>query len=140
MSTTECLAQKFQVKVVEISDGFVGLNRDNLQIKFRIWGIDAPEKETGFWDKNQGLFVSPYFLGENIIVDVQKQDGWGRYIAYVYTLENKDVALEMLNAGMAWHYTKYDQSEKYHNAEIKARNNKVGLWVYPRRIVPWDFR
>lgn len=140
MSTTECLAQKFQFKVVEISDGFVGLNRDNLQIKFRIWGIDAPEKETGFWDKNQGLFVSPYFLGENIIVDVQKQDGWGRYIAYVYTLENKDVALEMLNAGMAWHYTKYDQSEKYHNAEIKARNNKVGLWVYPRRIVPWDFR
>lgn len=140
MSTTECLAQKFQVKVVEISDGFVGLNRDNLQIKFRIWGIDAPEKETGFWDKNQGLFVSPYFLGENIIVDVQKQDGWGRYIAYVYTLENKDVTLEMLNAGMAWHYTKYDQSEKYHNAEIKARNNKVGLWVYPRRIVPWDFR
>nr|DAP55642.1 MAG TPA: nuclease-like protein [Caudoviricetes sp.]DAY54455.1 MAG TPA: nuclease-like protein [Caudoviricetes sp.] len=46
----------------------------------------------------------------------------------------------MLNAGMAWHYTKYDQSEKYHNAEIKARNNKVGLWVYPRRIAPWDFR
>jgi endonuclease YncB( thermonuclease family) len=46
----------------------------------------------------------------------------------------------MLNAGMAWHYTKYDQSEKYHNAEIKARNNKVGLWVYPRRIAQWDFR
>ncbi len=34
---------------------------------------------------------------------------------------NKDVALEMLNAGMAWHYTKYDQSEKYHNAEIKSK-------------------
>ena len=64
MSTTECLTQKFQVKVVEISDCFVGLNRDNLQIKFGIWGIDAPEKETGFWDKNQGLFVSPYFLGK----------------------------------------------------------------------------
>ena len=80
-------------------------------------------------------------IGEVIIgAKVQKQDGWGRYIAYVYTLENKDVALEMLNAGMAWHYTKYDQSEKYHNAEIKARNNKVGLWVDPRRIAPWDFR
>lgn len=68
LSTTECLAQKFQFKVVEISDGFVGLNRDNLQIKFRIWGIDAPEKETGFWDKNQGLFVSPYFWGKILLL------------------------------------------------------------------------
>lgn len=68
MSTTECLTQKFQVKVVEISDGFVGLNRDNLQIKFRIWGIDAPEKETGFWDKNQGLFVNPYFWGKILLL------------------------------------------------------------------------
>lgn len=64
------------------------------------------------------IICKPLFFGENIIVDVQKQDGWGRYIAYVYTLENKDVTLEMLNAGMAWHYTKYDQSEKYHNAGI----------------------
>ena len=61
-------AQKFQFKVVEISDGFVGLNRDNLQIKFRIWGIDAPEKETGFWDKNQGLFVNPYFWGKILLL------------------------------------------------------------------------
>ena len=68
MSTTECLTQKFQVKVVEISDGFVGLNRDNLQIISGIWGIDAPEKETGFWDKNQGLFVSPYFLGKILLL------------------------------------------------------------------------
>jgi len=70
LSTTECLAQKFQVKVIKISDGdtFVGLNRDNLQIKFRIWGIDAPEKETGFWDKNQGLFVNPYFWGKILLL------------------------------------------------------------------------
>lgn len=110
-----------------------------MQIKFRIWGIDAPEKKQAFGTKAKD-YLSALIFGDNIIVDVQKQDGWGRYIAYVYTLENKDVALEMLNAGMAWHYTKYDQSEKYHNAEIKARNNKVGLWVDPRRIAPWDFR
>ena len=37
-------SQTFQVKVVGISDGdtFTGLNRDNIQLKFRIQGIDAP--------------------------------------------------------------------------------------------------
>ena len=72
MSTTECLTQKFQVKVVEISDGFVGLNSDNLQIKFGIWGIDAPEKETGFWQKPR-IICKSLFFGENIIVDVQNK-------------------------------------------------------------------
>lgn len=141
LSIAECFAQKFQVKVVKISDGdtFVGLNRDNLQIKFRIWGIDAPEKKQAFGTKSKD-YLSTLIFGKNIIVDVQKQDSWGRYIAYVYTPDNKDVALEMLNAGMAWHYTKFDQSEKYHNAEVKAMNNKVGLWVDSRRIAPWDFR
>ena len=88
LSTTECLAQKFQVKVIKISDGdtFVGLNRDNLQIKFRIWGIDAPEKKQAFGTKAKD-YLSALIFGDNIIVDVQKQDGWGRYIAYVYTLE-----------------------------------------------------
>lgn len=134
-------AQSFQVKVVKISDGdtFTAINRDNLQIKFRIYGIDAPEKKQSFGTKSRE-YLSALIFGKTVTVDVQSQDAWGRYITYVYTSDKKDVSLEMLKAGMAWHYTKYDQSEKYHNAEIKARNNKVGLWVDPRRIAPWDFR
>lgn len=64
LSTTECLAQKFQVKVIKISDGdtFVGLNRDNLQIKFRIWGIDAPEKKQAFGTKAKD-YLSALILG-----------------------------------------------------------------------------
>ncbi|MFA5768924.1 MAG: hypothetical protein WC871_05220 [Bacteroidales bacterium] len=43
-------AQTFKVKVVSVSDGdtFTALNRDDLQIRFRIYGIDAPEREQAF--------------------------------------------------------------------------------------------
>ena len=46
-------SQTFQVTVIGISDGdtFTGLNRDNLQLKFRIHGIDAPEKKQAFGTK-----------------------------------------------------------------------------------------
>lgn len=49
----EASAQKFQVRVVGVSDGdtFTGLNRDNLQLRFRINGIDAPEKKQAFGQK-----------------------------------------------------------------------------------------
>lgn len=137
----EAFAQKFQVKVVRISDGdtFVGLNRDNLQIKFRIWGIDAPEKKQAYGTKSKE-YLSSLIYGKNIYVDVQKQDGWGRYIAYVYTPDNKDVSLEMIKAGMAWHYTQYDSSVLYRDAESVARKSKKGLWSDPHCIAPWEFR
>lgn len=135
------LAQKFQVKVVKISDGdtFTAINRDNLQLKFRVWGIDAPEKKQAFGTKSKE-YLSSLIFGKTITVDVQKQDGWGRYIAYVYTPDNRDVSLEMINAGMAWQFVEYDQSEKYRAAESQARKSKKGLWSDPHRIAPWEFR
>lgn len=135
------LAQKFQVKVVKISDGdtFTAINRDNLQLKFRIWGIDAPEKKQAFGTKSKE-HLSSLIFGETITVDVQKQDGWGRYIAYVFTPDNKDVGTEMIKAGMAWQFIEYDQSEKYRAAELQARKSKKGLWSDSHRIAPWEFR
>ena len=137
----ECYAQKFDVKVIKISDGdtFVGINRDNLQIKFRIWGIDAPEKKQAYGTKSKE-FLSDLIFGKTITVDVQKQDGWGRYLTYVYTPDGKDVSFEMIKNGYAWHYVKYDSSEKYKTAETNARKNKLGLWADPQPMAPWDFR
>lgn len=141
VSLGECYAQKFEVKVVKISDGdtFVGINRDNLQIKLRIWGIDAPEKKQAYGTKSKD-FLSSMIFGKTVTVDVQKQDGWGRYLTYVYTPEGKDVSLEMIKNGYAWHYIKYDSSEKYNAAETNAKKNKLGLWADPKPIAPWDFR
>lgn len=135
------LAQKFQVKVVKISDGdtFTAINRDNLQLKFRIWGIDAPEKKQAFGTKSKE-YLSSLIFGETITVDVQKQDGWGRYIAYVFTPDNKDVGTEMLKAGMAWQFIEYDKSEEYKKAELQARKSKKGLWSDPHHVAPWEFR
>ncbi len=134
-------AQEFQVKVVKISDGdtFTAINRDNLQLRFRIWGIDAPEKKQAFGTKSKDYLASLIF-GKTITVNVQKQDGWGRYLAYVYTPDKKDVSLEMIKAGFAWHYVEYDTSIIYSEAENKARKNKIGLWIDTMPIPPWNYR
>ncbi len=136
-----CLAQMFTVKVVGISDGdtFTAINRDNLQIKFRIFGIDAPEKKQAFGNKSKE-YLSSLIFRKTVTVDVQSRDGWGRYITYVYTPDGKDVSLLMIQAGMAWHFKKYDSDEKYSNAEIAARKGGKGLWHDAGPIAPWDFR
>lgn len=134
-------AQTFQVKVIKISDGdtFSAINRDNLELKFRIYGIDAPEKKQAFGKKAKE-YLSTLIFGQIITVNVQSQDSWGRYIANVYTTDKKDVSLEMLKAGMAWHYSKYDNTLEYQEAEVRARIDRRGLWIDTNRIAPWDFR
>lgn len=136
-----CSAQRFSVKVVAISDGdtFTCVNDDNLQLKIRINGIDAPEKKQAFGNKSKELLSSLIF-GKRINIDVQSKDGYGRYIAYVYSPEGKDVALLMLHEGMAWHFTKYDNNKVYSDAENVARKAKRGLWSESSPKAPWDFR
>ena len=102
-------SQTFQVKVIGISDGdtFTGLNRDNLQLKFRIHGIDAPEKKQAYGTKAREHHGALIF-GQNVTVDVNDRDRWGRYIARVATEDGRDVGNEMIQAGLAWHYKHFD--------------------------------
>ena len=86
-----CSARRFSVKVVGISDGdtFTCINNDNLQLKIRIYGIDAPEKKQAFGNKSKE-YLSSLIFGKAVIVNVQSQDSWGRHIAYVYTPNGND--------------------------------------------------
>ena len=133
-------SQTFQVKVIGISDGdtFTGLNRDNLQLKFRIHGIDAPEKKQAYGTKARE-HLGALIFGQNVTVDVNDRDRWGRYIARVATEDGRNVGKEMLQSGLAWHYKHFDKSEAYVQAEQKARDNKRGLWSDPGAVAPWEF-
>lgn len=129
------------VKVISISDGdtFRGLTENNEEIKFRIFGIDAPERHQAF-GKRSTQYLSDLIFGETVGIKIQKTDYFGRLVVWVYTSDDKDVSVEMLKAGMAWHFKKYDKSEEYASLENNARLNGIGLWVDKNPIPPWVFR
>lgn len=129
------------VKVVSISDGdtFKGLTRDNEEIKFRIYGIDAPESHQAFGKRSTQYFADLIF-GKTVGIKEQKTDFFGRLVVWVYTPDGKDVSAEMLKAGMAWHFKKYDKSEEYATLENNARMKRIGLWADKSPIAPWEFR
>ena len=129
------------VKVVAITDGdtFKGLTDKNEEIKFRIHGIDAPEKKQAFGTKSKE-YLSDLIFGKTVGIKEQSKDRYGRLVVWVYTTERKDVSAEMLKAGMAWHYKKYDDSRQYADFENEAREKKIGLWLDANPIEPWNFR
>ncbi len=132
----------YHIKVISITDGdtFKGLTKEEkIEIRYRIYGIDAPEKKQDFGAKSKD-YLSELIAGKTVGIKTDSQDGYGRYIVWVYTPDGKDVSAEMLKAGMAWHYKEYDSSELYETLEIKAKKKKTGLWVDKAPVAPWDFR
>ena len=141
MLPTILFAQVISGKVVKIADGdtFTLLVNNHDQVKVRLDGIDAPEKKQAFGNKAK-QYLSSMIWGTPVTVKVLKKDRYGRSIGKVSTSKFKDVNLEMIKAGYAWHYKEYNDDKTYASAEISARKNKRGLWRDKNPIKPQDFR
>ena len=141
MLPTILFAQVISGKVVKIADGdtFTLLVNNHDQVKVRLDGIDAPEKKQAFGNKAK-QYLSSMIWGTPVTVKVLKKDRYGRSIGKVSTSRFKDVNLEMIKAGYAWHYKEYNDDKTYASAEVSARKNKKGLWQDKNTVKPQDFR
>ena len=133
-------AENFYAKVIGITDGdsIVILTRDNKQLKIRLEGIDCPEQNQDYGIKAKQATTALCF-NKNVRIEKSGEDAYGRTLAYVYV---GDVCIncELLEQGMAWHYTKYNHDPALMKLEADARSKKIGLWSLPAPVPPWDFR
>jgi len=128
-------------RVVKIVDGdtYDLLTADNPVYRIRMNGIDAPEKGQPFGQKAKE-YLGQLCYKKNIRVQWYSKDRNGRYIADGYLPDGRSLSLEMIRAGYAWHFKKYSSDTVMSDAEIKARQNKTGLWSEPNPEAPWDKR
>ena len=131
-------------KVTNVHDGdsCTVMDKDKREYKFRLSGIDAPELNQVFGmqsKKNLSALIS----GEKVTVVFDKVDFYGRYVGKIL-VRGVDANLEQIKAGFARHYKKYanEQPENdrktYADAELKAREEKKGLWAIASQT-PQDF-
>ena len=67
-------------------------------------------------------------------------DRYGRTVATVYLEDGRELNLELLKAGFAWHYKRYSNRQDYANAENQARAERLGLWAEKNLTPPWEWR
>lgn len=127
-------------KVVSVIDGDTidVLDDSKKQHRIRFDGIDAPERGQPFSNRSKST-LSDLVFGKTVRVDTEGTDKYDRTIGRVY-VDGRDVGLAMLEAGMAWHYIKYDQSKDYADAEKTARASNRGLWRDKSSMPPWEWR
>jgi endonuclease YncB( thermonuclease family) len=139
-------AESYTARVVSIADGdtVTVLDAENIQHKIRLVGIDAPEKHQPYGNVSR-MHLGKLVHQRTVTIDTNMRDKYKRELGKVI-LDGKDINLEQVRAGYAWHYKKYmrEQStvdrESYAQAEDEARENRLGLWRDENPEPPWDFR
>ena len=127
-------------RVVKVADGdtITILDSSKTQHKIRLQGIDAPEKNQAYGDA-AGRYLSGLVAGKEVRVAWGKRDKYNRILGTVYA-NGEEVNLEMLKAGYAWHYKRFDSTPAYAQAESAARAARRGLWAGLNPIPPEQFR
>ena len=128
-------------KVVGVSDGDTITVLDNLdkgKFRIRLNKIDAPEKKQAFGNKAK-QYLSSLIFGKQVSVRFKEIDRYGRVLGVIYC-DGAEINLVMVQNGYAWHYSYYDKTPAYIQAEKQARADKKGLWAAPNPINPYQFR
>lgn len=129
----------FEARVIRITDGdTLTVRAGEKNFRVRLHGIDAPERGQAFGTKARE-FLADGIAGKAVALRVLGVDRYGRLIAELL-IGTTNWNIELLRAGMAWHYAEYDDSHAYKAAEAAARASRRGLWADLAPEAPWEYR
>jgi len=146
LTATLAAASELRGVVVGVTDGdtITVLDDSRKQHKVRLAGIDAPEKHQPFGDRAR-QYLSSLAFKKQATLDCYKTDRYKRQVCRVW-VDGKDIALAQVQAGLAWHYKRYEKEQTpseraaYVQAETDAHSSRIGLWQSERPVPPWEFR
>jgi endonuclease YncB( thermonuclease family) len=100
-------AETLTGRVARVTDGdtIVVLDAQKVQHKIRLQGIDAPERHQAYGTKSKE-HLSDLVAGKTVDVDYSKYNRYERLLGKVL-VNGEYVNLEQVEAGIAWHYKKY---------------------------------
>ena len=136
----------FPAKVLRVMDGdsLTVLDPHGQMTGIRLHAVDAPERQQRFSSEARSALQSRLLRQEVIITPLYREQN-GRIVARV-SLEGRDVALEQIRRGLAWHYRRYAREQtpqdrkRYADGEREARAARIGLWADPLPTAPWNYR
>lgn len=141
-NTGELVAQ-----VQKVADGDTVTLRDaqHQTHRVRLAFIDAPEKKQPYGEAaRQNL--AKIVLNQQVKVKIIERDHYGRIVGQIQA-QGLDVNYQMIQSGLAWHYTQYSKAQNrsefdaYSAAQQEAQVQRLGLWAQGKNAqAPWEFR
>jgi endonuclease YncB( thermonuclease family) len=133
-------------KVISVTDGdSFALKSDGGKVfHVRLHGIAAPEIQQAYGPASRKN-LSDKILGKDLRVYFKLTDNLARVLGKVI-IDEEDVGLEQLRAGLTWSYHLYmnelsdEDRVAYEQLAAETKKSKVGLWKDASPVSPWAFR
>jgi endonuclease YncB( thermonuclease family) len=136
-SYVEAAVLKGRCVLVEEGDIIkVLVNRKMLLI--RLESIDCPEKGQAF-EKESREWMKSMAFRKKVRVEVLSFEGERLIVGRVY-VDDKDLSMELVTAGLAWYYKGHGGDRYLSKAQKKAKKKKIGIWSQKKPKPPWIFK
>jgi micrococcal nuclease len=128
-------SHSFVGKCLAVLDGdTIDVSRNGTTIRVRLEGIDCPEKDQPFAEEAKA-FTANLISGKTVSVIEKEKDEYGRTVARVF-VDGRDVSVELLKAGLATHYRKYNSDWLLAALEQEAKAARAGIWASLTTLPP----
>lgn len=124
------------VRVID-GDTFV-VESGGVKTIIRLYGVDSPEISQSFGYAAKE-FTAAFMDVKKVRIETVGRDRYGRAVAWVYS-GSQCLNMDLVKAGLAWHYKKYSDDIDIANLETEARLAKRGLWSEDNPLPGWLFR
>ncbi|MEQ1936453.1 MAG: thermonuclease family protein, partial [Fimbriimonadaceae bacterium] len=140
ISATEPTELKAKITVVTDGDTITALDKNSVQAKLRLHGIDAPESGQAFSTKAKE-FTSALCFEKTVEIKIVDTDQYGSYVAIVTLPDGKILNDALVRNGMAWWYEQQAPKDAIlKTCQESAKAEKLGLWADSDPVPPWEFR
>lgn len=136
-----CLAGDYTGLVVSVPDGdILEILHKQSPERIRLSGIDCPEKGQPYGHQAKQATVA-MVLGKEVLLQTHGRDRAGRILADVRLPDGTHVNHTLVKNGWCWWYRKFaPRNTELARLEEHAREARMGLWVSPSHIPPWEWR
>ena len=133
-------AETFTARVVSVHDGdtITAITDGNRQVKVRLKGLDAPELGQPFGQAAK-RHLSGLAFGKTVEIEAGGKDRWGRTLGTV-KVGGKPAAEAMVSEGLAWHYARYGDDQRFAKTEKEARQAAADYGKTRVPVPPWEWR
>ncbi len=133
-------AETFTARVVSVHDGdtITALADGNRQVKVRLKGLDAPELGQPFGQAAK-RHLSGLAFGKTVEIEAGGKDRWGRTLGTV-KVGGKPAAEAMVSEGLAWHYARYGDDQRFAKTKKEARQAAADYGKTRSPVPPWEWR